>query len=121
VNWPGGTRGERARALSLQPFRVGRRVRTVDGRVFTGCNVENASFGLTICAERNAIFQASRPARATSWPVAVLTRRPSGRCRRAARAGRSSRSSAGRRDVSVPMATATKRWTAAECCRTASG
>src|SRR4051812_49601670 len=39
-------------------FAVGAAVQTADGRVFTGCNVENASFGLTICAERNAIFQA---------------------------------------------------------------
>lgn len=39
-------------------FPVGAAVLTEDGTVFAGCNVENASFGLTICAERNAIFQA---------------------------------------------------------------
>ena len=39
-------------------FPVGAAVRTADGRVFAGCNVENASFGLTVCAERNAIFNA---------------------------------------------------------------
>ena len=39
-------------------FPVGAAVLTADGRIFSGCNVENASYGLTICAERNAIFQA---------------------------------------------------------------
>jgi cytidine deaminase len=39
-------------------FQVGAAILLADGRVFTGCNVENASYGLTICAERNAIFQA---------------------------------------------------------------
>lgn len=39
-------------------FRVGAALRTTDGRIFTGVNVENQSFGLTCCAERNAIFQA---------------------------------------------------------------
>jgi cytidine deaminase len=39
-------------------FPVGAAVLTDAGEIFSGCNVENASFGLTICAERNAIFQA---------------------------------------------------------------
>lgn len=39
-------------------FLVGAALLTPDGRVFTGCNVENISFGLTICAERNAVFAA---------------------------------------------------------------
>jgi cytidine deaminase len=37
---------------------IGAAVRTVRGGVYTGCNVENASYGLTSCAERNAIFAA---------------------------------------------------------------
>ena len=39
-------------------FRVGAAVLSADDTIFAGCNVENASYGLTICAERNAIFQA---------------------------------------------------------------
>ena len=39
-------------------FVVGSAVRAGDGRAFGGCNVENASYGLSICAERAAIFQA---------------------------------------------------------------
>ncbi len=39
-------------------FYVGAAVLTGQGQIFTGCNVENASYGLTICAERSAIFTA---------------------------------------------------------------
>jgi cytidine deaminase len=39
-------------------FRVGAAVLTDDNRIFTGCNVENASYGLTVCAERNAVAAA---------------------------------------------------------------
>ncbi len=39
-------------------FRVGAALLSQDGRIFTGCNVENASYGLCLCAERNALSTA---------------------------------------------------------------
>jgi cytidine deaminase len=39
-------------------FRVGAAILLANGRVFSGCNVENASYGMTNCAERTAIFTA---------------------------------------------------------------
>jgi cytidine deaminase len=51
----------RARDCSLSPFSnfcVGAAVETEDGRIYTGCNIESASFGLTVCAERVAIWKA---------------------------------------------------------------
>jgi cytidine deaminase len=54
-------------------FRVGAAVRTSDGRVFGGCNVENASYGLTVCAERVAIFNAISQGVRQLAAVAVCT------------------------------------------------
>ena len=39
-------------------FHVGAALLTEDGKIFTGCNIENASYSMTICAERTAIFKA---------------------------------------------------------------
>ena len=39
-------------------FKVGAALKTKEGKIFSGCNVENASYGLTMCAERVAIFKA---------------------------------------------------------------
>jgi cytidine deaminase len=50
-----------ARENAVAPFsnfKVGAAVQDVSGRIHTGCNVENATYGLTICAERVAIFKA---------------------------------------------------------------
>jgi cytidine deaminase len=43
---------------SFSQFKVGAALETADGRVITGCNIENATYGLTICAERVAMFKA---------------------------------------------------------------
>jgi cytidine deaminase len=52
---------KKARNCSLAPFSnflVGAALRTKAGKVFTGCNIESASYGLTVCAERVAIWKA---------------------------------------------------------------
>jgi cytidine deaminase len=39
-------------------FRVGAAIEDIEGRIHTGCNVENSTYGLTVCAERVAVFKA---------------------------------------------------------------
>jgi cytidine deaminase len=57
-------------------FRVGAAVRAKSGRIFTGCNVENATFGLTLCAERVAIFKAISEGERGFDAVAVVADTP---------------------------------------------
>lgn len=54
-------------------FKVGAAVQDEFGRVFTGCNIENASFGLTMCAERVAVFKAISEGAGRLKRVAVVT------------------------------------------------
>jgi cytidine deaminase len=80
-----------ARAQAYVPyshFPVGAAVRADDGRIFTGCNIENASYGLTICAERVALFSAVAAGARRIAAVAVVAGEgdpamPCGACRQA--------------------------------------
>jgi cytidine deaminase len=65
-------------------FAVGAALLAADGQVYTGCNVENASYGLGVCAERNAIFHAVAEGVRDFVAVAVVTENgvtPCGACR----------------------------------------
>lgn len=57
-------------------FRVGAAILTGDDQIVTGCNVENASYGLTICAERNAVFRAVGQGQTRIKAVVVYTPTP---------------------------------------------
>ena len=76
-----------ARAQAYAPysrFTVGAALLTDDGRVFTGVNVENASYGLTVCAERNAVGAMALAGGRRIVAVAVCTENgvtPCGACR----------------------------------------
>ena len=63
-------------------FRVGAALACADGTVVTGCNVENATYGLTVCAERVALWKAPSEGRTTFTRIAVVadTERPTPPC-----------------------------------------
>ena len=54
-------------------FRVGATLRAGSGRIYTGCNVENATYGLTVCAERVAILKAISEGERGFDAIAVVT------------------------------------------------
>ena len=65
-------------------FLVGAALLTEDGQIISGCNVENASYGLTICAERNAVFAAVAQGHRQFQAIALATTggaTPCGACR----------------------------------------
>lgn len=80
---------KKARENAFAPysrFKVGAALKTKDGRIFTGCNIENASYGLTMCAERVAVFKAVSEGETEFESIAVVadTERltpPCGPCR----------------------------------------
>ena len=83
---------EAARAARLHAhapfsrFLVGAALLGTDGRVFTGCNVENATYGLTVCAERVAVFKAVSEGHRDIEAIAVVGKsedftKPCGACR----------------------------------------
>ncbi len=76
---------ERAAENAYAPysnFRVGAAILTEDGKIFTGCNIEHASYGVTCCAERVALFSAVA-AGARKFSAIAVTHTPCGICRQA--------------------------------------
>lgn len=72
---------ERAHA-EFSHFKVGAALETSDGRIVTGCNVENATYGLTMCAERIALFKAVSEGHRSFRRIAIVadTERPTSPC-----------------------------------------
>jgi cytidine deaminase len=75
----------RARENAYAPysnFKVGAALLASSGRVFTGCNVENATYGLTVCAERVALWKAISEGEREFTRIAVVTEshRPASPC-----------------------------------------
>lgn len=67
-------------------FRVGAAILTRSGAIYTGCNVESSSYGLTICAERTAIFKAISEGEREFEAIAIIAQNaartpPCGACR----------------------------------------
>jgi len=67
-------------------YRVGAALRASDGKIYTGCNVENSTYGLTVCAERVALWKALSEGERTFTQLAVVTASdppasPCGACR----------------------------------------
>ncbi|MEK7262939.1 MAG: cytidine deaminase [Bacteroidota bacterium] len=80
---------KKAKEFSFSPyshFRVGAAVLTKDGKIFTGTNIENSSYSLTICAERTALFKAISEGERQFTAIALATDEigftsPCGSCR----------------------------------------
>jgi len=67
---------ERAHA-PFSHFKVGAAIEDEHGHIYTGCNIENASYGLTLCAERVAIFKAISEGAGKLLRIAIVADTPS--------------------------------------------
>lgn len=70
--------------VAYSGFAVGAALRTRSGKIYTGCNIENASYGLTVCAERVAIWKAVSEGETEFDVLVVVTSiggSPCGACR----------------------------------------
>lgn len=82
-------RAKEVRQRAYAPYSnylVGAALLTDEGEIFEGCNVENASYGLTICAERTALFAAVAQGKKNYKSIAIVTKdggAPCGACRQA--------------------------------------
>ena len=79
------TAARAARELAYAPyskFAVGAAVLCSNGQIYSGCNIENASYGLTNCAERTAIFKAVSEGQRTFAAIAIIadTKKPCAPC-----------------------------------------
>ena len=80
---------KKAREKAVAPFskfKVGAALRTTSGKIFHGCNVENCTYGLTVCAERVALLSAIAAGERSFDAIAVVTQSdqpstPCGPCR----------------------------------------
>ncbi len=80
---------KKARSNAYSPYsgvKIGAAVLTADGSVYTGANIENASYGLSCCAERTAIFKAVSEGKKRIVAIAVVGKsedftKPCGACR----------------------------------------
>jgi len=67
-------------------YPVGAALLTTDGKIYTGCNIENASYPVSMCAERTALFKAVSEGHMAFTTIALVTRTggsPCGMCRQA--------------------------------------
>jgi len=65
-------RGREHAHARFSQFKVGAALETADGQVITGCNIENATYGLTMCAERVAMFKALSDGHRTFTRIAIV-------------------------------------------------
>lgn len=84
--WEAGKAARENAHAPFSGFKVGAALETVDGQIVGGCNVENATYGLTVCAERVAIFKAISEGKKKFVRVCVVTdtakpTSPCGACR----------------------------------------